>query len=624
MRNLFTLKLFTIFILSISFLFAQDKSSQHNYFSTHLLLTDAQINNDPSLSPDDRHLLDRINFLKTQNDVSKAPELESLLRSFNERNGIIDKIAEPYEGQIIFNTENKLSKMMSEIKLIYSGNIRSFSTATEQIGSTKGRVWTAFTHGSPVVAGPDTLHFYWSDDGINYNEYVFAILGGTDVFGGENLDMEIIEKNNGSKFLWILYTYQQGGPFGPSKIGGAVINLNPLSGSLFALNWPGQTNNEKYYNVHITSDNSVDSSLTWLFIACSMDSVGAGGHTFYGQKFAYIWQTSQTGNPSVSYRENVLPVFWQSGDTFQRSLFTDIAYFRDVSNSPSLMFTYSNVPDSTKIWLTKSSHTGASASFIGTLGTSYNIRYSRIAAPGGIGNQQLMVVGTQNWLNSGDWDLLSWKTLDGGANWSETFIEGTSSITSLLPSWPEVYVKWKDRNNYRISYNLGSGALWLPDSIMFVKSVTGNPNIWQTPVKVSGNNPFPSFSSRVGFAGNSSDDCFVLWSDLDQMRLYSTSCATPLDVNDGLAEPNDFSLSYNYPNPFNPSTKLSFVIGHLSFVSVKVYDVLGKEIAILVNEEKPAGNYEIQFDASGLSSGVYYYQLQTENYIETKKMVLLR
>lgn len=624
MKNLFTLKLFTIFILYISFSSAQDKSLQHNFFSTNPTLTHTQVKNDPPLSPADQYLLDRINDIKSKNDVSNAAELESLLRSFNERNGIIDKTAEPYEGQLVFNTENKLSKIMSEIKLIYSGNIRSFSTATEQIGSTKGRVWTAVTHGSQAVSGPDSLRFYWSDDGINYNEYVLAILGGTDVFWGENLDMEIIEKNNGSKFLWILYTYQQGGPFGPIKIGGTVINLNLFAGSLFALNWPGQTNNEKYYNVHITSDNSVDSSLTWLFIACSMDSVGAGGNTFYGQKFAYITQTSQTGNPSVSYRSQVLPVFWQSGNTFQRSLFTDIAYFRDITNSPSLMFTYSNVPDSTRIWLTKSSHTGASASFIGTLGSSYNIRYSRIAAPGGTGNEQLMVVGTQNWLNSGDWDLVSWKTLDGGANWSETFIEGSSSITSLLPSWPEVYVKWKDRNNYRVSYNLGSGTFWLPDSIMFVKSVTGNPNIWQTPVKVSGNNPFPSFSSRVGFAGNSSDDCFVLWSDLDQMHLYSTSCATPLDVNDGLSEPNDFSLSYNYPNPFNPTTNFEFRIANFGFVSLKIFDVLGREVATLVNEEKPAGNYKINFDAGSLSSGVYYYRLVSDRFVETKKMILIK
>lgn len=627
MKNLLSLKLFTVFILFISFVSAQDKSLQHNFFSTNPALTHTQINNDPSLSLDDRHLLDRINYIKSWNDVSNAAELESLLRLFNERNGIIDKATELYDGQIIFNTENKLSKMMSEIKLISTANIRSISTATEQTGSTKGRVWTAFTHGSLSSSGPDTLHIYWSDDGITHHQLAFAILDGTDIFWGGNLDMEIVEKNDGSKYLWILFTYHQSGIFGLRKIGGLVIRLDPITGSFFSLNWPGQTNNEKYYNVHITSDNSVDSSLTWLFIACSMDSVGAGGKTFYGQKFAYIWQTSQVGTPSVSYRAQVLPVFWQAGDASLRYLQTDIAYFRDISNNPSLMFTYSSIPDSTKIWLTKSSHTGASASFLGTIGSNYNINYSQIAAPGGTDNQQLMVVGTQNWMNSGDWDLVSWKTLDGGATWNETFIEGTSSTSSLLPASPDIFVKWKDKNNYRVSYGLASGSIWYPDSVMFVKSAAGNPNVWQLPVKVSDDNLSPGLYSQVGFAGNSNDDCFVLWTDLNQTRLYSTSCATPLDVNDGLEEPNDFSLSYNYPNPFNPSTRLSFVIGSASsgsFVTLKVYDVLGNEIATLINEEKSAGKYEIQFDASGLSSGVYYYRLQTENFIETKKMVLLK
>jgi hypothetical protein len=84
------------------------------------------------------------------------------------------------------------------------------------------------------------------------------------------------------------------------------------------------------------------------------------------------------------------------------------------------------------------------------------------------------------------------------------------------------------------------------------------------------------------------------------------------------------TLFANYPNPFNPSTKIRFVIPKSSFVSLKVYNVLGKEAATLVNEERPAGSYEVEFDALSLPSGVYFYQLRAGNYIETKKMILLR
>ncbi|MBK9099624.1 MAG: T9SS type A sorting domain-containing protein [bacterium] len=95
--------------------------------------------------------------------------------------------------------------------------------------------------------------------------------------------------------------------------------------------------------------------------------------------------------------------------------------------------------------------------------------------------------------------------------------------------------------------------------------------------------------------------------------------------------PHGFELMQNYPNPFNPTTSLQFTIGSQQFVTLKVYDLLGREIATLVNEEKPAGKYEIEFDShSGLSgirelpSGIYFYRLQAGNYIETKKMILLK
>ena len=86
----------------------------------------------------------------------------------------------------------------------------------------------------------------------------------------------------------------------------------------------------------------------------------------------------------------------------------------------------------------------------------------------------------------------------------------------------------------------------------------------------------------------------------------------------------EFKLFQNYPNPFNPSTRIQYAVSNRQFVSLKVYDVLGTEIAILVNEEKPAGTYEVEYNASNLPSGVYFYQLNAGSFIETKKMILLR
>ncbi|MCH7963038.1 MAG: T9SS type A sorting domain-containing protein [Bacteroidetes bacterium] len=86
----------------------------------------------------------------------------------------------------------------------------------------------------------------------------------------------------------------------------------------------------------------------------------------------------------------------------------------------------------------------------------------------------------------------------------------------------------------------------------------------------------------------------------------------------------DFELNQNYPNPFNPTTTIKFQIPESSFITIKIYDVLGNEITTLINEEKPAGVYEVEFDASVYSSGVYFYNLQAGNFIDVKKMILLK
>jgi hypothetical protein len=88
--------------------------------------------------------------------------------------------------------------------------------------------------------------------------------------------------------------------------------------------------------------------------------------------------------------------------------------------------------------------------------------------------------------------------------------------------------------------------------------------------------------------------------------------------------PHTIELFQNYPNPFNPTTVIEYQIPQSSFVSLKAFDALGNEVATLVNEEKSTGIYKVKFDATHLSSGIYFYKLQSGNFIETKKMVLIK
>jgi hypothetical protein len=96
------------------------------------------------------------------------------------------------------------------------------------------------------------------------------------------------------------------------------------------------------------------------------------------------------------------------------------------------------------------------------------------------------------------------------------------------------------------------------------------------------------------------------------------------DVDDDNLVIHDYKLEQNYPNPFNPTTNFEYRIADFGLVVLKVFDVLGNEIATLVNEEKSAGTYQVNFSAKELSSGIYFYQLTAGNFIETKKMILLK
>jgi hypothetical protein len=119
------------------------------------------------------------------------------------------------------------------------------------------------------------------------------------------------------------------------------------------------------------------------------------------------------------------------------------------------------------------------------------------------------------------------------------------------------------------------------------------------------------------------------WGEFSEVRTFDV-IITSVEEDNQL--PVEFSLDQNYPNPFNPATTIKYYIPELSFVTLKVHDVLGSEVAILVNEEKAVGYYEIEFNASSLASGIYFYRLQAgdpstgsgQGFVETKKMLLLR
>ncbi len=185
--------------------------------------------------------------------------------------------------------------------------------------------------------------------------------------------------------------------------------------------------------------------------------------------------------------------------------------------------------------------------------------------------------------------------------------------------YPKYTVNWSKSlvsgNTYQIDLNI-------------IQNVNVNPSYFTMPIKIKVNT-------------NSGDTVVTVFNDAQDQNFQFQVIGDPESINfdygnwilkdllvvtisEVLPTPNEFSLEQNYPNPFNPSTTIKYTIGSKDLVNLKVFNILGKEVASLLNKEQDAGNYEVSFNADGLNSGVYFYKLETGSFAMTRKMLLIK
>lgn len=489
---------------------------------------------------------------------------------------------------------------------------------TEQTGTEAGTLWVvAVIESNPI--GSDKIGIYrYEQTGWVLKTYVYTFRNIS-----HTLDAEIVETTSGNKALWIATDYTEAVTF-KRKVLVIGLNLNNLAeGTIMDLVWPGGSANS-YYNPRITTDNGVDGNTPWIYLVSSVDSLTENSKHVNGQKLAYIKNTETPLSAEVFYRSNFLPVFWPDGGTSEiHSLYSDIAYINQQSQGGKLIITYSNVPDQTKIWLSSVSILGTNAQFMGTIsrGNNNKIINSAISSPGGLNQPQVMVVFEENYNNSGDYDLYSARSNDGGVNWeiNQIDLSTSSSVVGKLVNRRGVL------DEYYLSYSTGG------QSIMSVKSNNNTSYYWDAPVQVNDATPtFNNYNSSVGFT-NTVGERLTVWSRFDQpltmpvLLIGSFFPNLPTGIEDTEIETlKSFDLLQNYPNPFNPTTIIRWHSSISSHQTLKIYDVLGKEIITLIDEEKPSGEYEVNFNAFNLSSGIYFYQLRAGSFVQTKKMLLVK
>ncbi|MFZ4590291.1 MAG: T9SS type A sorting domain-containing protein [Ignavibacteria bacterium] len=157
-------------------------------------------------------------------------------------------------------------------------------------------------------------------------------------------------------------------------------------------------------------------------------------------------------------------------------------------------------------------------------------------------------------------------------------------------------------------YALTSGSYWL-GSLRFNVS---NPTACFRMSFMSNSSVFDGstpLTYSTGWSYSNNDTCLNMPSGISSL---------PVEI------PKEFNLSQNYPNPFNPVTMIKFALPKASYVTLRVYDMLGREVANLVNGQKSAGQYIVDFDASSLTSGIYFYRLETNGFVDVKRMVVLK
>lgn len=200
------------------------------------------------------------------------------------------------------------------------------------------------------------------------------------------------------------------------------------------------------------------------------------------------------------------------------------------------------------------------------------------------------------------------KTTDGGMNWKRMVIAEESNSEGIHFS----SIKFI---NDKVGWVVGSKSIY--------KSTDGG-ETWLAQIA----NPIPESLFSIDLL-NENEGIIVGNNESILKTVNGGGTISGVDVLNDLINP-DYQLSQNYPNPFNPTTTISFSIPKSQYVTLKVYDILGREVSTLVNEEKQPGNYNVQFEGSNLSSGVYYYQIRAvptngeKFFFQTKKMILLR
>jgi hypothetical protein len=437
------------------------------------------------------------------------------------------------------------------------------------------------------------------------NDGGYVIVGGTSSFGAGSSDVYLIKTNANGETLWAKtfggsgddegYSVRQTSDSGYVITGGTtsfgngsfyvyLIKTNADGDTLWTKTFGGSSD-DVGYSVKQTSDSG-------YVVAGYTNSFGAGQGDFY------LIKTNSAGD-----------ALWTK--TFGGS-------------SDDVGYTVQQTSDSGYVIAGYTSSFGAGGSDVYLIKTDTNGDTLWTKIYGGSNNDDghsvqqtsdggYVIAGTTSSFGAGSVDIYLIKTNAAGDTlWTKT--NGGSSDDFGK------FVQQTSDSGYVITG--GTTSFGTNGSVYLIKTNTAGDTLWTKTYDES----WPSSvqqASDGGYVIAGYTDSFGAGS-YDVYLIKTNANGFVTDVTVKVSAPNSLTLLQNYPNPFNPSTTISFQIPNSSFVNLKVYDILGNEVATLINEVKPAGTYEVKFDAADLSSGIYFYTINAGTFVETKKMILMK
>ena len=589
------------------------------------------INNDMSGMPETRIItqqetdimkeIQRLRRTDDRNNLGRILQLEAQLEALNPQSVSAPGIN---MGGVTSQTNKQSPPFISDaigntlIRNTGSNYVKGLATATQQRGPNAGRIWVAV--GLNGTGSSDTVMLYYSDNnGLSWIMKGWRTLGGTNRLNYDELDMEIIETTGGNAYVWVVFGYREDGGTGRWRTGGIIHSYPVYAFGGFILTWPGDNSTNRYYNLRITSDNATYASVAYVYMVASFDSTASWGHR--NTQKTVRCTNPYTTTPTFSYKADHF--YWQTNpsDQYIRDLHSDIAYFQH-GGSDSIIVSFSNLPDSTKLWFAKSDINNGPASFTGagsSIGGSNPNDYKQYARLSSNGNDNGSVFCVFRQYTSPRWRISYFRTTNWG-NFNSMYQAGLQGSLTAHSYQPDI-VGVRNYPKHYFTWVLGGST----DSLRYIGTTASG--TW--PQNIGKMNGQPILSGvqgpKPGFRFTNNDSCFVIYSQTGPSNVWAAlGCSGSITGVENNQSPARYNLSQNYPNPFNPTTSIRFDIPKDGLVKLVVYNILGKEVATVINEVKKTGSYIVDFNASSLSSGVYFYKLTAGDFSDIMKMILFK